>query len=96
VLSESPCIQIAYEMKKISVRFLRLAQLSILEEIESKSGCVMLNFFYQVSQTIRQHLEGICHYFMNRTTSGVMEGINNKIKLIKRQGYGFVTLKTFD
>jgi len=95
VLSESPCIQIAYEMKKISVRFLRLAQLSILEEIESKSGCVMLNFYPEVSQTIRQHLEGICHYFMNRTTSGVMEGIN-KIKLIKRQGYGFVTLKTFD
>jgi len=53
-------------------------------------------FLSEVSQTIRQHLEGICHYFMNRTTSGVMEGINNKIKLIKRQGYGFVTLKTFD
>jgi len=49
-------------------------------------------FYPEVSQTIRQHLERICHYFMNRTTSGVMEGINNKIKLIKRQGYGFVTL----
>jgi len=96
VLSESPCIQIAYEMKEDFRQILRLAQLSILEEIESKSGCVMLNFYPEVSQTIRQHLEGICHYFMNRTTSGVMEGINNKIKLIKRQGYGFVTLKTFD
>jgi transposase len=27
--------------------------------------------------TIRNHLEGICNYLINRTTSGVMEGINN-------------------
>ncbi|MBD2484408.1 transposase, partial [Planktothrix sp. FACHB-1365] len=28
-------------------------------------------------------------YFINRTTSGVMEGLNNRIKLILRQSYGF-------
>ncbi|MEG4840893.1 transposase [Microcoleus sp. B9-D4] len=28
------------------------------------------------------HLEGICNYFVNRTTSGVMSGINNRVKLI--------------
>ena len=32
---------------------------------------------------------GICNYFHERVTSGLMEGINNKIKLIKRQAYGF-------
>ncbi|MEL7034075.1 MAG: transposase [Cyanobacteria bacterium J06592_8] len=31
----------------------------------------------------------ICHYFVNLTTSGAMEGLNNKIKLILRQSYGF-------
>lgn len=31
---------------------------------------------------------GICNYFISGTTSGVMEGINNKIKLIMRLGYG--------
>jgi transposase len=45
--------------------------------------------------TIRNHLEGICNYFINRTTSGVMEGINNRIKLIKRQAYGFVNFDNF-
>jgi len=49
----------------------------------------------QVIQTISNHLIGICNYFMNRTTSGTMEGINNKIKLIKRQGYGFTNFKNF-
>lgn len=45
--------------------------------------------------TIRNHLAGICNYFINRTTSGVMEGINNRIKLIKRQAYGFVNFENF-
>jgi len=76
------------EMKEDFVTFL---------DLKSNRKVVAQLFYPEVSQTIRQHLpEGICHYFMNRTTSGVMEGINNKIKLIKRQGYGFVTLKTFD
>lgn len=43
--------------------------------------------------TVRNHLEGICNYFINRTTSGVMEGINNRIKLIKRQAYGFTNFE---
>jgi transposase len=46
-------------------------------------------------RTIRNHLDGISNYFRNRTTSGAMEGINNRIKLIKRQAYGFVNFDTF-
>ncbi|NJN37683.1 MAG: transposase [Acaryochloridaceae cyanobacterium CSU_3_4] len=34
--------------------------------------------YCDVITTIRNHLEGICNYFISRTTSGVMEGINNK------------------
>lgn len=43
--------------------------------------------YCDVLTTIRNHLDGICNYFLNRTTSGVIEGINNRIKLIKRQAY---------
>ena len=46
-----------------------------------------------VITTIRNHLDGISNYFRNRTTSGAMEGINNRIKLIKRQAYGFVNFE---
>jgi transposase len=31
---------------------------------------------------LRNHIDGICNYFLNRTTSGVMEGINNRLKVI--------------
>ncbi len=47
------------------------------------------------TQTIRNHLQGICNYFISRATSGVMEGINNRIQLIKRQAYGFVNFDNF-
>jgi transposase len=40
-------------------------------------------------------LEGVCNYFAHRTTNGVAEGINTKIKLIKRQGYGFSNFENF-
>ena len=45
----------------------------------------------QTAKTLEKHIQEICHYFVNRTTSGVMEGLNNKIKLIIRQSYGFNT-----
>jgi hypothetical protein len=52
-------------------------------------------FFRESASTIENHFEGICNYFLNRTTSGVMEGINNRIKLIMRQGYGFSNFNKF-
>ncbi len=43
--------------------------------------------------TIIRWLGEIIPYFKNRTTQGILEGINNKLKLIKRKGFGF---KNFD
>lgn len=37
----------------------------------------------------------ITAYFETRTTSGVVEGINNRLKLIKRLGYGFRNFTNF-
>ena len=53
------------------------------------------NIFSEVTTTIRNHLDGICNYFRTRTTSGPMAGINNRIKLIRRQAYGFVNFRNF-
>ena len=47
----------------------------------------------QTANTLEKYLQEICHYFFNHTTSGVTEGLNNKIKLILRPSYGF---KNFD
>ena len=49
--------------------------------------------FPNSSGTIIRWLGEIISYFKNRTTQGIVEGINNKLKLIKRKAYGF---KNFD
>jgi transposase len=50
----------------------------------SSSGLEMLEqFIVMFCQLFAIIIDGICNYFLSRTTSGVMEGINNKLKLIK-------------
>ena len=40
-------------------------------------------------------VQSIISYFERRTTNGMVEGINNKLKLIKRRAYGFRNFRNF-
>ncbi len=53
------------------------------------------NIFKGSQNTIIRWLDEIIAYFDYKTTSGVVEGINNKLKLIKRSGYGFRNFENF-
>ncbi len=48
--------------------------------------------FMKVKQTIKRWESNILNYFKTKVTNGFAEGINNKIKLIKRIGYGVPNL----
>jgi transposase len=52
-------------------------------------------YFPKSCQTIRRWIDEITACFDNRTTQGTVEGINNKLKVIKRRGYGFRNFKNF-
>ena len=52
-------------------------------------------YFPKSSQTIKRWLDEILAYFDNRTTQGAVEGINQKIKLIKRRAYGLTNFGNF-
>jgi transposase len=52
-------------------------------------------YFPKSCQTMRRWIDEITAYFDNRTTQGTVEGINNKLKVIKRRGYGFRNFKNF-
>jgi len=60
---------------------------------QSNQGCISqcTDCYRQIS--CERHLEGIANYFFHQTTSGMMEGLNNRIKLILRQSYGFATFE---
>ncbi len=62
----------------------------------------LLDWLAEAQESFQKSVRTICRwfgevtaYFDNRTTSGAVEGINNKLKLIKRSGYGFRNFDSF-
>ncbi len=45
--------------------------------------------FVKAASTIRKHLDDIVAYVRFRLTNGVVEGLNNKARLLTRRAYGF-------
>ena len=52
-----------------------------------------LNCFNKFLSTLDKYMDKITNYFINRQTSGFVEGLNNKIKVIKRRCYGILNAK---
>ncbi len=51
-----------------------------------------LNCFNSFLKTLKKNYTEIINYFINRQSSGFVEGLNNKIKVIKRRCYGITNL----
>jgi transposase len=94
ILESSPSLKIAHELKEelITIYNSNITVSGSMRKINKWliSARIM---FGSAADTLDSHLSEICNYFNNRTTSGVTEGINTRIKLIVRQSYGF---KNFD
>ena len=48
-----------------------------------------LKHFVRLADTLEKHYAGPLSYFRHRISTGPLEGLNNKIKALKRQAYGF-------
>jgi transposase len=53
------------------------------------------HLFPEFRKTLSSWLDKIANYFHQRTTSGMVEGVNNKVKLIKRRAFGFRNFGNF-
>lgn len=51
-----------------------------------------LTCFKSFITTLTKHIEEITDYFIERNTSGFVEGLNNKIKVLKRRCYGLTNI----
>ena len=45
--------------------------------------------FVRVSRTIRAKKEGVLSYIQGRLTNGIVEGTNNRLRMIARRAFGF-------
>ena len=51
--------------------------------------------FRRLAKTLERHRRGLLAYFRHRISTGPLEGLNNKIKVLKRQAYGFRDMEYF-
>jgi transposase len=57
-----------------------------------KSKLVCFNKFMK---TLNKYKQQVVNYFIDRNSSGFVEGLNNKVKVLKRRCYGIFNLKHF-
>lgn len=94
VLEQSKRLRKAHELKEDFRNIYENTQERDMGKIRFQEWLEKAQSLYSDSlKTIRNHLDTICNYFVSRTTNGVMEGINNRLKLIKRQAYGFMNFE---
>jgi transposase len=49
----------------------------------------------KIAKTLMHHSHGLLNYYFHHISCGLVEGINNKIKTLKRQAYGFRDMAYF-
>jgi transposase len=90
----SPTLQRLHELKEAFRTIFETAAepVSAAERLEGWIAEVEQSGLRQVTKfvtTLRRWWDVIVYYFHERLTSGFVEGMNNKIKLIKRRGFGY-------
>ena len=62
--------------------------LTIMNEIISLCEETENRHFLWFARLLRNHLDGIVSHAVYRISAGKIEGVNNRIKTIRRQAYG--------
>jgi transposase len=98
LLEYSPILRVAYELRLKLTAIFADQDLTKAEASQKIKDWVQdlkqtgLTCFDTFLTTLTNHFEQITNYFINRHTSGFVEGLNNKIKVLKRRCYGLLNL----
>ena len=93
----SPMLQQVYIFREVMTSIFNrpLTKAQAVTELETWVQQVQeldLNCFDSFVGTLRKWMDEITNYFIQRQSSGFVEGLNNKIKVIKRRCYGIYDL----
>ena len=93
----SPCLKTAYELcgELTSIFDTQMSKREGKRKLQTwikKVRASKLRCFDSFLTTLENRLDDIANYFMDRHTSGFVEGFNNKLKVIKRRCYGILNV----
>jgi transposase len=98
VYAASPQLKTAHQLKE-AFREVFETEYTVEQGAEALQGWIekatQAGCFSEAVKTITNWFTSIVNYFRHRTTNGPAEGVNNKIKVIKRMAYGFRNFANF-
>ncbi len=100
LFSYSPSLKLAYDFREeltaIFEQDLTKAEATqAIEKWRKKVEISQLPCFNPFLITLDTYLDEITNYFLHRNSSGFVEGLNNKVKVLKRRCYGLRNLVHF-
>jgi transposase len=98
LLAHSPQLEQAYDLREELTKILDttrskaagLRRLQVWRQKVTASGLTCFDRFLNLLET---WLDRIANYFRHHQTSGFVEGLNNKLKVLKRRCYGIYNLR---
>jgi len=96
----SPAIKAAYRLARQLTGIYnkhyrkKTAQVQLTKWIESVRD-QGVDCFDNFIETLTKYKDYVTNYFIGRNTSGFVEGLNNKFKIIKRRCYGILNIKHY-
>jgi len=93
LFSYTPQLQAAYALREELTTIFETASSKVeatraIEEWQDRVRASGLSCFQSFLTTLDNWKDEITNYFLDRETSGFVEGLNNKIKVLKRRCYG--------
>src|SRR3989338_5447254 len=70
---------------------LNLPDAVVMKEVKQSQ----LMCFNKFIKTLKKYKQQVVNYFIDRNSSGFVEGLNNKVKVLKRRCYGIFNLNHF-
>ena len=98
LLEYSSLLRLVYDLRLKLTAIFEEQELTKIEATQKiKDWCqdvkqTGLTCFDSFLTTLNNHFDQITNYFINRHNSGFVEGLNNKIKVLKRRCYGLLNL----
>jgi transposase len=89
LLNQSSELRASYELYQDIKTAIKLKSIPLLEEIIARDEDFLSNYMVTSIKTVKKYKSYIINMFNCNYTNGVIEGINNKIKVIKRIAFGY-------
>lgn len=96
----SPALKAAYRMARqltalFNAKYRKATAIKKMNSWITRVQSSEVTCFNTFIVTLKKHKDEITNYFIDRNTSGFVEGFNNKVKVMKRRCYGIFNIKHF-